>query len=134
MAFSMCNAPATFQRSGNTVLAGVANCNAHLDDLIVYSFSWAEHMQTLTEVFHRLLSAYLTLNLTKCEFGKGTVTYLGRRVGLGQVRPIEAKILAITDFPKVDFQWTPDCQHALYHAPVLATLNFSPFEAGRQRL
>lgn len=33
MAFGMCNAPATFQRLVNTVLAGLTNCNAYLDGL-----------------------------------------------------------------------------------------------------
>ena len=47
MAFGMCNAPATFQRLVNLVLAGVANCNAYLDDLIVYTTTWEGHMQIL---------------------------------------------------------------------------------------
>lgn len=44
-------------------------------------------------VWHRPL----TLNLAKCEFGKATVTYLGRQVGQGQVRPVEAKVTAVKD-------------------------------------
>lgn len=35
----------------------------------------------------------------KCEFGKAMVTYLGKRVGQGQVRPLAAKVQAILDFP-----------------------------------
>ena len=85
MAFGMCNAPATFQRLVNIVLAGVSNCNAYLDDVIIYSSTWTEHLDTLSEVFRRLAAASLTLNLAKCEFGKGTVTYLGRQVGQGEV-------------------------------------------------
>ena len=99
MAFGMCNAPATFQRLVNIVLAGVPNCNAYLDDVIVYSAGWAEHIKLLKTVFERLAKASLTLNLAKCEFGKATVTYLGREVGQGQVRPIEAKVAAITAYP-----------------------------------
>ena len=99
MAFGMCNAPATFQRLVNIVLEGVPNCNAYLDDLIVYSADWAEHIKLLKMVFGRLAKASLTLNLAKCEFGKATVTYLGRQVGQGQVRPIEAKVAAITAYP-----------------------------------
>ncbi len=65
----------------------------------MYSSSWSEHLDSLREVFSRLVCASLTLNLAKCEFGKGTVTYLGRQVGQGQVRPIEEKVRAITEFP-----------------------------------
>ena len=99
MAFGMRNAPATFQRLVNCVLAGVPSCTAYLDDLVVYSKQWGEHMATLKQVFQRLAGASLTLNLAKCEFGRATVTYLGRQVGRGVVRPVEAKVAAITDFP-----------------------------------
>ena len=56
-------------------------------------------MNTLREVFSRLSIASLTLNLAKCEFGKGTVLYLGQQVGRGQVCPADVKITAITAFP-----------------------------------
>lgn len=47
MAFSMCNAPATFQSLVDTVLAGLPNCNAYLDDLIVYAPAWKQDFHTL---------------------------------------------------------------------------------------
>ncbi len=99
MAFGMRNAPATFQRLINLVLTGVPNCNAYLDDLVIYSTDWSEHVSTLHEVFKRLENASLTLNLAKCDFGEATITYLGREVGQGQVRPIEAKVSTIAEFP-----------------------------------
>ena len=37
------NAPATFQRLMNTVLSGVKNCDAYLDDIVAYSSSWSNH-------------------------------------------------------------------------------------------
>ncbi len=99
MAFGLRNAAATFQRLVNLVLADVPNVNAYLDDLIVYSQSWPEHVSLLQTVFERLERAFLTLNLSKCEIGKATVTYLGKQVGEGQVRPLTAKITAISEFP-----------------------------------
>ena len=50
-------------------------------------------------VFQRLVEASLTLNLAKCEFGNATVTYLGKQVGHGQVRPVDAKITAVLSYP-----------------------------------
>lgn len=47
----------------------------------------------------RLAEADLNINLAKCEFGKATLTYLGRQVGQGQVRPVEAKVEAIASSP-----------------------------------
>lgn len=99
MPFGLCNAPATFQRLVSKVLGGVSNCCACLDDIVVYSNDWLSHITTLREVFARLSGASLTLKLAKCEFGKGTVLYLGQQVGQGQVRPVDAKISAITAFP-----------------------------------
>lgn len=37
MAFGLRNAPATFQRLIQIVLAGVPNCKAYLDDLVIFS-------------------------------------------------------------------------------------------------
>lgn len=99
MAFGMRNAPATFQRLVNQVFAGVPNCTAYLDDVVTYSSTWPEHMALLRTMFQRLADASLTLNLAKCEFGKAKVTYLGKVVGGGEVRPLEGKVVAILDFP-----------------------------------
>lgn len=49
-------------------------------------------------MFQRLRDAHLTLTLSKCQFGKATVSYLGKVVGCGVVRPIEAKVEAILCF------------------------------------
>ncbi len=99
MAFGLRNAPATFQRLVNMILTDVKNCSAYLDDLVVYSKDWSDHIKSLRMVFERLAKALLTLNLAKCEFCQATVTYLGKEVGHGQVRPVEAKVMAISDFP-----------------------------------
>ncbi|KAL1254353.1 hypothetical protein QQF64_016582 [Cirrhinus molitorella] len=99
MAFGLRNAPATFQRLIQTVLAGVPNCKAYLDDLVIFSDIWGEHLSVLHAVFSRLRDAYLTLNLAKCVFGQATVVYLGKQVGQGEVKPVEEKVVAITKFP-----------------------------------
>uniref|UniRef100_A0A7N8YKI4 Gypsy retrotransposon integrase-like protein 1 n=2 Tax=Mastacembelus armatus TaxID=205130 RepID=A0A7N8YKI4_9TELE len=99
MAFGLCNAPATFQRLMNIVLHDVEECSVYLDDVVVYTQNWPEHVNVLCKVFERLAQASLTLNLAKCEFGQATVRYLGREVGQGQVRPVIEKIHAIVNFP-----------------------------------
>jgi len=99
MAFGLRNAPATFQRLMSTVLGDVPNCNIYLDDVVIYSTTWAEHMLTLHDVFRRLKAASLTLNLKKCEFAKASVTYLGKQVGNGKVRPLDGKVTAVLSYP-----------------------------------
>lgn len=71
----------------------------YLDDVVVYSDTWEEHLQHINALFERLAWACLTVNLAKCEFAKATVTYLGKVVGQGQVKPVRAKVLAIDRFP-----------------------------------
>ena len=54
---------------------------------------------TLRKFFDRLSKAKLTVNLAKTEFCHATVTFLGHLVGQGQVKPLEAKVNAISEFP-----------------------------------
>ncbi|XP_065149952.1 uncharacterized protein [Paramisgurnus dabryanus] len=99
MPFGVKNAPATFQRLMQLVLGDIPNCSVYLDDVVVYSEDWDSHMSSLKTVCQRLADASLTLNLAKCEFGKAMVTYLGKQVGQGQVRPLDAKVAAILALP-----------------------------------
>ncbi|KAL6484124.1 hypothetical protein MHYP_G00061690 [Metynnis hypsauchen] len=108
MAFRLQNAPATFQRLMTIVLGDVLNCDAYLDDIVVYSDTWEPHMQLLETVFTRLREASLVLNLGKCKFGKCVVAYLLKVVGNGMVRPLDAKVQAISSFPTPQTQPTPD--------------------------
>lgn len=98
LAFGMRNAPATFQRLMCSVLSDVENCEVYLDDVVIHSVTWAEHLSSLKRVLQRLADASLTLNLAKCEFAKGRVTYLGKQVGQGMIKPVEAKITAILEY------------------------------------
>ena len=54
MPFGLCNAPATFQRLMQKVLAGLPFCSVYVDDIIVFSDTWEEHMEHLRKVFARL--------------------------------------------------------------------------------
>ena len=70
MPFGMMNSAATIQRLMNKVLAGLTNCKAYIDDVIVYSDTWEEHMKHLRALFERFVQANLVVNLKKCELPK----------------------------------------------------------------
>ncbi len=89
-------APATFQRLMD---AGLDCCAAYLDDLIVYSGTWKEHLVHLEQVFSRLKQAGLTVKANKCQIGMQECVYLGHVVGKGQVRPEPSKLEAVVAFP-----------------------------------
>jgi hypothetical protein len=107
MPFGMKNFPATFQRLINGVLSGLNGCKAYIDDVICYSDTFSDHLHTIRALFDRLTDAKLTVNLAKSEFCHATLTFLGHVVGQGQVKPIDAKVKAISDFP------VPDCKRQL---------------------
>ena len=99
MPFGLRNAPATFQRLMSHIIQELKGVRCYLDDLVVFSDTWEEHVSRLRSLFEALTTANLTVNLTKSVFGHGTVTFLGHQVGQGQVAPRSAKVEAIRSFP-----------------------------------
>ena len=75
MAFGMKNSPATFQRLINSDTSGIDGCDAYIDDAIIYSDTWEEHLSTIRQFHDRLGDAKLTINLSKSEFACATVTF-----------------------------------------------------------
>ena len=100
MPFGLHNAPATFQRMINYVLRDCQKfARAYIDDIVIFSHSWEEHMVHMREVLSKLQEAGLTLKLNKCQFGQREVHYLGHCISNGQVRPDPIKLQAIGDYP-----------------------------------
>ena len=99
MSFGLRNALATFQHLMNQVVPHLEGCAVYLDDVVVYSDSWEQHLHRIRQLFTRLSQANLTVNLAKCEFARAMVTYLGKVVGQGFVRPVRTKVLAIDNYP-----------------------------------
>ena len=68
MPFGLCNAPATFQRLMDLVLAGLqwSSCLVYLDDVIVIGKTFKEHLSNLHTVLTRLREAGLKLKPKKC--------------------------------------------------------------------
>ena len=101
MPFGLTNAPATFQRLMECVLAGLtpSECLVYLDDIIVFSTSFAEHLSRLQAVFRRLQHAGLKLKPNKCYFATKEVRYLGHIVTAEGVKPNPAKTKAVSTYP-----------------------------------
>ena len=99
MPFGMKNAPATFQRMVNKLVRDIDGCEGYVDDVVIFSDNWSDHIRQIKSFFQVMREAKLTINLMKSEFGKATVKYLGHIVGQGQVRPLDAKIQTIVKYP-----------------------------------
>lgn len=102
MPFGLCNAPATFQRLMETVLAGLARqtCMVYIDDILVFSKTFKEHLSHLEEVFHRLRQAGLRLKLKKCAFAQPKVECLGHVVTRDGFEVDPKKVEAVRGFPQ----------------------------------
>ena len=83
----------------NICLKDLEGVEVYVDDIVIFSDTWEEHLERLQQVLVRLKEANLTVNLSKSDFVKAKVIYLGHVVGHGVVTPIKAKVKIITDYP-----------------------------------
>ena len=95
--FGLCKALATFSRLMDRVLSGLhwETCLSYLDDIIVFSSTWEEHLARLRQVFERLRHSDLKLGAEKCTFAAKEVSYLGHRVTKEGLLPDSALLFAI---------------------------------------
>ena len=85
MPFGMVNSGMTMTRAVRRLLEGMGNVVDYIDDLLVHTKTWEEHLQVLEELFTRLKAANLVARPTKCELGATQVDFLGHRIGKGTV-------------------------------------------------
>jgi transposase InsO family protein len=105
MPFGLCNAPSTFERLMETVLAGLQwrTCLIYIDDVVVFGATPEELLTRLDEVFTRLANAGLKLKPRKCKLFAREVEYLGHIVSAAGVSVNPAKVEAVKNWP------TPRC-------------------------
>ena len=85
MPFGLVNAGATYERMMRKLLSGMQGVANYVDDVIVYSSTWDEHMYSLRELFSRVKKASLTVKPSKCRMTCTQVDFVGHRVGEGQL-------------------------------------------------
>ena len=99
--FGLCNAPATFERLMDRVLAGIPRqqCIVYLDDILAHGGSFETALASLRQVLERVAAAGLKLHPDKCHFLRREVTFLGHRVGEEGISTMEDKVKAVQDWP-----------------------------------
>lgn len=100
MPFGLVNASAVFCRMMRKLLNGMTNVDSYIDDVIVHSLEWQDHLKTLDELMSRLRKHGLKARPSKCEMGCSEVKLLGHVVGKGMVKPQENKVSAILKAPR----------------------------------
>lgn len=99
MPFGMRNSPATFQRLMDRFKAGLREITvlAYLDDLIIISSNFDEHIEHLSAVVERLKTFKLKANRPKCTFASVNIKYLGHIITPTGICPDPGKISAISE-------------------------------------
>ena len=99
--FGLTNAPINFIRMMDDILRPFTNSFVvvYLDDILIYSRTWEEHLQHIQQVLNTLRQHKLYANLEKCSFGMDQIQYLGYIVDSNGVHVDPAKIQVIRDWP-----------------------------------
>ena len=74
-------------------------CNAPLDDVLVYSQNFEDHLHHLRLVFDRFREAGLKLKPSKCHFGQKEVKYLGHVITTEGIQPDPEKVKVVQEYP-----------------------------------
>ena len=83
----------TFQRLMDQVLAPVKEfTGAYIDDILIYSKTWEEHVKHIQEVLKEIERAGLKVNPKKCKIARKGVQFLGFHVEGGKIQPVSDKV------------------------------------------
>lgn len=101
MPFGLNSSAATFQRTMELILQGLQWTTSiiYIDDIVVFSKTFDEHMTRVSEVLGRIAAANLKLKPAKTELLEKSVTFLGHVVSEEGVKPHPGNIIKIV-------QWT----------------------------
>ncbi len=100
MPFGLKTAPITFQRMINTMFSDLIGKGvyAYLGDLIIFSKDGDRHLAKVEAVLLKIREAGLNAKLTKCEFLKSKIAFLGHTVDGDGIHTMDDKISAIKNF------------------------------------
>jgi hypothetical protein len=101
MPFGLTNAPATFQTLMNSILGPFLDkfVIVYLDDVLIYSKTPQEHKQHLRLLLQALRDHQLYAKLTKCEFWRDTLPFLGHVISQAGISMDPSKLTAIQHWP-----------------------------------
>lgn len=101
MPFGLCNAPATIQRLMQATMSDLVFqiVLIYLDDLLVFSPTFHDHLARLETVLKRLRETGLKAKMEKCHFLQPEVRFLGHQVSAQGIGTDPDKISAVKQWP-----------------------------------
>ncbi len=101
MPFGVASAHATFQKLMDLVLKDCTEISCvYIDDILIWSPTWQQHLKDLNTVFTELKKAGLTCKPAKCQFGMTTLQFLGHEIENGKISVPAARVRDLKKFPK----------------------------------
>ncbi|GBG81906.1 hypothetical protein CBR_g34089 [Chara braunii] len=102
MPFGLCNAPGTFQHAMNRIFHDHLDkfIIVYLDDILIFSKTVEEHVAHLDKIISLLRQHKFKINGEKCKFGRTRVLYLGHEISVEGLKPDDAKVASIRDWPR----------------------------------
>jgi len=70
-----------------------------LVDILVFIINWDEHVKHVRKFLETLKKEKLYVKLSRCEFGKDSLVYLGYIVGSGELKTDPSKVEVILNWP-----------------------------------
>nr|XP_043898190.1 uncharacterized protein LOC122779681 [Solea senegalensis] len=100
MPFGLCNACSTFQRLMQRVFGDqqFQSLLLYLDDIVVFSSSFRQHLERLEVVLQRLQHEGLKAKLSKCSFFQQEVRYLGHIMSAEGVSTDPSKLEVVANW------------------------------------
>lgn len=100
--FGLCNAPATYSRLVQKVMAGLPPemVLAYLDDTCIHTHDTNTHLQVMRQVFQAYRQAGLTLQPEKCHLFQEEIEYLGHKVSAKGVSVMPKYVEVIQEWPE----------------------------------
>lgn len=102
MPFGPCNAPSVFQRMMQKALGNLTYTKAlvYIDDIIIYSDTFEQHLKDIEEVLECLRRANVKLGMEKCQFCIDKIDFLGFVVGKDGIETQGEKVKKIRNYPR----------------------------------
>nr|ABL86696.1 putative pol protein [Adineta vaga]ABL86699.1 putative pol protein [Adineta vaga] len=96
------NGPPAFQRIVSQILGPTRwkYALAYLDDVIIYSPTFDQHLVHLDDILNRLHEANFRLNVGKCHIAQTSIDYLGHHIEHGNIKPNADNIRALLETPQ----------------------------------
>ena len=97
MGQGLCNAPATFQRLMQRALGELmwTCCMAYLDDILIFSRTFEDHIRDVKAVLTALHAAGLKVKPKKCSFAQDQTKFLGHVISGAGILPDPDKLKAL---------------------------------------